>query len=136
MKRIKLIVLATLTILALTATTAHAIPKKFKNCPSTKQDGITYLLYRDAAIVTKVPNRRVLTIPYSIRARGRRYKVTSIWEHTFECVPSLRTIYLRADVEAIEDPRIFRDRRVEVRTNIWANYTWLKRSRVNVRYVR
>lgn len=127
-------VLATLAlILAIFTTPAHAIPRKFKNCPQVKQDGITYLLYDKCAIVTKTPNRRTITIPHKIRTKGKTYTVRSIWGGTFERNKSLRVVDLRAKyLECIEDPAIFDNHRIKVITHDNGTYKWLKRNGVNV----
>lgn len=126
--------LAALAALAVTPTEAEATPRKFAKCPKVTQNGIEYLLYKRAAIVTKTPNRASVTIPHSIRHNGKSYIVRSIWDHTIEECPKIRRIVLKArDLEAIEDPAIFEDRRIVVIAYDRSTYTWLKRSRVNVR---
>ena len=123
-------------IIATAAAPAHAeaIPYKFRKCPSVTQNGITYLLYKRCAIVTATPNRRTVTIPHSIKAGGKRYTVRAIWDHTLEMCPKLRRVNLKArDLESIEDPRIFEDRRVLVVAHDKSTSAWLRREGVNVR---
>ena len=115
---------------------ALAIPAKFRNCPSVTKDGVTYLLYKRCAIVRKTPNRKTVTIPRTIRVKGKTYGVRAIWDHTFEMTPKLRTVILKADVECIEDPAIFTSHRIKVKTNSKDMYKWLKRGGVNVTYVK
>lgn len=133
MKRFASIFATLALILAIFTTPAHAIPRKFKNCPQVKQDGITYLLYDKCAIVTKTPNRYTITIPHKIKAKGKTYTVRSIWEGTFERNKSLRVINLRAKyLECIEDPAIFDNHRIKVNCYDRSTYNWLKRNHVNV----
>lgn len=133
MKRFASILTTLSLILAIFTTPAHAIPRKFKNCPQVKQDGITYLLYDKCAIVTKTPNRRTITIPHKIKAKGKTYTVRSIWENTFERNKSLRVIDLRAKyLECIEDPAIFDNHRIKVIAHDNSTYKWLKNNDVNV----
>lgn len=126
--------LAALAALALTPEPAEAIPRKFRKCPKVTQNGIEYLLYHRAAIVTRTPNRRSITIPDTIRHDGARYQVRSIWDHTIEMCPKIRRVILKArSLEAIEDPAIFEDHSIKVVAYDRSTYQWLKRSGVNVR---
>lgn len=113
---------------------AQAIPRKFRNCPKVSQNGITYLLYQRAAIVTRTPNRQSVTIPDTIRHSGKTYTVRSIWDHTIEMCPKIKRIILKArSLEAIEDPAIFENHSIKVVAYDRSTYAWLKRSGVNVR---
>jgi len=126
--------LAALAALAVTPEPAEAMPAKFRKCPKVTQNGITYLLYKRCAIVTRTPNRSSITIPHSIRHAGKSYTVRNIWDHTIEECPKIRRIVLKArDLEAIEDPAIFENRRILVICYDRSTYQWLKRSRVNAR---
>jgi len=125
---------AALAVLAVTPEPAEAMPAKFRKCPKVTQNSITYMLYQRCAIVTKTPNRASVTIPHSIRHNGKTYTVRSIWDHTIEECPKIRRIVLKArDLEAIEDPAIFEDRRILVICYDRSTYAWLRRNRVNVR---
>lgn len=133
--RRQFLTLAVGALAAITAPTpAEAIPRKFRKCPKVTQNGIEYLLYHRAAIVTRTPNRRSITIPDTIRHDGARYQVRSIWDHTIEMCPKIRRVILKArSLEAIEDPAIFDSHRIVVICYDRGTYQWLKRSRVNVR---
>lgn len=112
---------------------AHAIPKKFRNCPNIQQDGITYLLYGNSAIVRKVPNKENIVIPNRITYRKKKYVVAAIWDGTFCKATRLRKVDIKAaQLETIEDPAIFENRRIKVVVHDKATYQWLLRGGVNV----
>lgn len=129
-------ILATITLVfAMFTTPAHAIPAKFKECPSVKQNGITFMLYKRCAIVRKTPNQKRVVIPNTIKVKGKTYCVRSVWDHTFECTPKLRVVDLKAiNLEAIEDPAIFTNHKIKVIAHDKMTYKWLKRNHVNVTY--
>lgn len=121
-------------ILASTTTNAYAIPNKFKNCPTTKQHGITYLLWKDCAIVTKTPNKKTITIPNKIKTNHKTYIVRNVWDNTLESTPKLKTVHLKAKcLEAIENPAIFQNYKIKVVAYDRETYRWLKDSNVNVK---
>ena len=135
MKRFATILTTIALILAIFVTPAQAMPNKFKDCPQVKQNGITYLLYKECAIVRKTPNRKIVTIPNKIKVNGKKYVVRAIWDHTFEMTPKLRKINLKAtSLECIEDPAIFKSRKIKVVAHDSFTYNWLKRNNVNVIY--
>lgn len=137
MKRFASILATLALILAIFTTPAHAMPKKFKGCPSVQQNGITYMLYKNCAIVRKTPNRHTVVIPNTIKVNGKTYGVRSVWDHTFEMTPKLRKVDLRAiDLEAIEDPAIFTNHKIKVIAHDRLTFNWLKRNHVNVTYKR
>lgn len=135
MKRATLaIVAALLTLLvALTPVDAHAVPKKWRNAPSVTQSGVTYR-YRDkVAVVTKVPNRKEVTIPAFIKVNGKRYQVRAIWDDALWGAKKLRKLTIHADLESIEDPAIWDRRpRIKVVATVPGVYSWLKRTGVSV----
>lgn len=133
MKRFARILAILVLALAMFATPAHAMPYKFRHCPQVKKNGITYVLYKRCAIVRKTPNRETVTIPNTIKVKGKRYCVRAIWDHTFEMTPKLKTVNLKAkNLECIEDPAIFENHNIEVITHDVFTRKWLKRSGVNV----
>ena len=135
MKRLASIFVTLVLVLAVFVTPAHAIPAKFKGCPTVKQNGITYMLYKRCAIVRKTPNQKRVVIPNTIKVKGKTYGVRAIWDHTFECTPKLRIVDLRAtDLECIEDPAIFENHNIKVIAHDTFTYKWLKRNHVNVTY--
>lgn len=134
MKRFATILTALAIVFAIFATPAYAMPNKFKNCPQTKQDGITYILYGKLAIVCKTPrNAHTITIPNKISIKGKKYLVRAIWDRTFELNKSLQTVNLKAtSLECIEDPAIFTNHKIKVNCYNRFTYNWLKRGGVNV----
>lgn len=122
---ITVVVIAIVAALLLPAS-AEARPSKFRGCPSVKQAGTTYLLYKDAAIVTKTTTKKV-TIPYAIHHKGKRYLVRAVWEGALSRNGKLRKVDLRADLECCEDDSLFirdsRNIRITVHTRI--DYKWL-----------
>lgn len=135
MKRFASILVTLVLVLAVFVTPAHAIPAKFKGYPMVKQEGITYMLYKRCAIVRKTPNQKRVTIPNTIKVKGKTYNVRSVWDRTFECTPKLRVVDLKAtDLECIEDPAIFTNRKIKVIAHDKMTYKWLKRNHVNVTY--
>lgn len=136
LKRLISFVLA-IGILTSMATNAYAIPNKFKNCPTTKQNGITYLLWKDYAIVTKTPNKKTITIPNKVKTNHKTYIVRNVWDNTLENAPKLKTVHLKAKhLEAIEDPAIFQSHKIKVIAYDRGTHKWLKANDVNVRLAR
>lgn len=132
MKRIiKAMAIVTILTALLVPTEALAIPKKFKDCPTTTQSGVTYLLYKSQAIVTKTPNKNKITIPYSVKYKGKKYAVKAIWDGTFSKNGKLRQVDLKCDLETIEDPAIF-ERNIKVTVHHKSMYKWLKAEKVKV----
>lgn len=131
-------ILATITLIfAIFTTPAHAMPVKFRNCPTTKQNGITYILYKKCAIVKHTPNRKTVVIPNTIKVKGKKYCVRSVWDRTFEMTPKLRVVDLRAtNLECIEDPAIFDNHNIKVIAHDVLTYKWLKNNHVNVTFKR
>lgn len=133
MKRFTSILATFALIFAIFATPAHAIPTRFKNCPTAKKNGITYILYKKYAIVKRTPNRKTVVIPNTIKVKGKKYHVSSVWEGTFEKTPKLRVVNLKAtNLECIEDPAIFDNHNIKVIVHDADTYKWLKRGGVNV----
>lgn len=124
-------------ILTSTTTNAYAIPNKFKNCPTTKQNGITYLLWKDYAIVTKTPNKKTITIPNKVKTNHKTYIVRNVWDNTLENATKLKAVHLKAKhLEAIEDTAIFQNHKIRVIAYDKGTYKWLKANDVNIRLVR
>lgn len=116
---------ATVTALA-APKEAQAIPRQFRQCPRVKQNGITYLLYQRAAIVTAMPNRQSVTIPDTIRHASRVYTVSAIWDGTASRAPRISRLVIRArSLESIEDPAIWDRRGLTVILSDFATYAWL-----------
>lgn len=112
---------------------AHAIPVQFRKCPRIKQNGITYLLYQRCAIVTALPNRATVTIPHTIKHKGKIYTVSAIWPNTISRAPKLRRLVIKArDLETIEDTAITR-RGLTVIVSDRATAQWLRLIGANVR---
>ena len=121
---------------------ADAIPAKFRNCPRVTKTyvkkvhvtrtkvkkvpyKITYLLYRDAAIVTRTKGKDI-TIPYSVKHCGRRYIVRAIWDGALSD-KRLCKIDLKAFLETCEDDSLFvRDaRNIEITVHRDSDFKWL-----------
>lgn len=137
MKRFASIFVVIILVLAVFTTPAHAIPAKFKGCPTVKQNGITFMLYKRCAIVRKTPNQKRVVIPNTIKVKGKTYCVRSVWDHTFEMTPKLRVVDLKAtSLECIEDPAIFDNHNIKVIAHDAFTYKWLKRNHVNVTFKR
>lgn len=102
--------------------------KKFRNCPSTTQNNVTYLIYKDLAIVTKTKNRNV-TVPCSIKYKGKKRTVRAIWDGALLKNKQLRKIDLRANLETCEDMTLFKrdSRKVRITVHRTSDYKWLKR---------
>lgn len=123
-----------LAIMALTPSPAQAIPRKYAKCPTVRQNGITYLLYRRCAIVTKTPNRATVTIPDSIKHDGKTYEVRSIWDATFGETPKIKKIVLKArHLESIEDAAIWERSDLTVICSDKSTYKWLKDTKAKAR---
>ena len=122
MKRIyKLTIIALLVALAAIPARAYAIPKRWRDAPSITQDGATYR-YRDGvAVVTKLPNRKEVTVPYSIKAKGKTYAVRAIWDGAIG--KKTTSIRLKANLDTCEDGRLWK---VKVTCYDKATYKWLK----------
>lgn len=101
--------LAALAALAVTPEPAEAMPRKFRKCPKVKQNGISYILYRRLAIVTKCPARKSVTIPDTIRHEGKRYTVRAIWDGSISA-KTRRVVIKARHLETIEDTRILTGR--------------------------
>ena len=111
---------------------AEAMAVKFRKCPTVIQNGVTYRLYQRYAIVQRTPNRKSVTIPNAIKAGGKTYTVTAIWDRTFSRTPKVQRVILKArNLETIEDPAIFRGK-ISVTAYDRATYAWLKRGGVKV----
>ena len=125
-KKVILVVLA-LAISALFPSSAEAMAKKFKGCPSVTKQGITYLLYRDAAIVRKTTGKNIV-IPYSFKHKGKLYKVRAIWDGALSKNKSLRKIDLRAYLETCEDDSLFiKDaRKIRIIVHRRSDYEWIR----------
>lgn len=127
-KKVILVVLAfALAISALFPARALAIPTKFRNCPSVTKGNITYMLYRDAAIVRATKGKNV-TIPYSFKHKGRKYIVRAIWDGALRKNRNLRRIDLRAYLETCEDDSLFvRDKRnIRIIVHRRSDFQWIK----------
>lgn len=124
--------LAGLAAVAITPRPAEAMAVKFRKCPTVTQNGITYRLYKRYAIVQATPNRKSVTIPNTVKAGGKAYTVTAIWDGTFSKCPKTRRVILKArNLETIEDPAIFRGK-ISVTAYDRATYAWLKRGGAKV----
>lgn len=124
--------LAGLAAVAITPRPAEAMAKKFRKCPTVTQNGITYRLYKRYAIVQATPNRKSVTIPNTVKAGGKAYTVTAIWDGTFSKCPKTQRVILKArNLEVIEDPAIFRGK-ISVTAYDRSTYAWLKRGGVKV----
>ena len=111
---------------------AEAMAVKFRKCPTVIQNGVTYRLYQRYAIVQRTPNRKSVTIPNAIKAGGKTYTVTAIWDRTFSRTPKVQRVILKArNIETIEDPAIFRGK-ISVTAYDRDTYKWLKRGGVKV----
>ena len=123
-----------LAILALTPSPAQAIPRKYRNCPTTKQNGITYLIYKRYAIVERTPDRKTVTIPDAIKHDGSSYAVSAIWDGTFSKSKKLQKIVLKCrHLESIEDAAIWDNARLTVIVQDKSIYQWLKRTKARAR---
>lgn len=124
--------LAGLAAVAITPRPAEAMAVKFRKCPTVNQNGITYRLYQRYAIVERTPNRQSVTIPNTIKAGGKTYTVTAIWDKTFSRTPKTQRVILKArNLETIEDPAIFKGK-ISVTAYDRTTYKWLKREGVKV----
>ena len=132
MKRIyKLTIIALLVALVSVAipARAYAIPKRWRDAPTVTQDGATYR-YRDGvAVVTKLPNRKEVTVPYSIKAKGKTYAVRAIWDGAIGS--KTKKITLHANLDTCEDERLW-SKQIKVRATDASTYKWLKRTGANV----
>lgn len=139
MKRFAIIFITLSIVFSIFTTPAEAlvVPRKFKKCPQIKQDGITYILYGKCAIVARTPNRKRITIPNTIKHKGKKYLVRAIWDKTFELNNRLRYIDIKAtQLECIEDPAIFDNHKIKVTVYDKGTYNWLKCYGSNVMYKR
>lgn len=139
MKRFAIIFITLSIVFSIFTTSAEAltVPRKFKNCPQTKQDGITYVLYKKYAIVARTPNRKHITVPNTIKYKNKKYLVRAIWDETFKLNNNLRYIDIKAtQLECIEDPAIFDNHKIKVTVHDKSTYNWLKRYGSNVVYKR
>lgn len=127
LKRFRAVFVTVVTILALVPTPAHAIPRIWRNAPNVTQGAVTYKVTRGMAVVTKCHGQSV-TIPKSIRHKGRTYKVLAIWDGGLRGV---RKLNLKAGLETCEDARLWK---ISVTTNNMAAYKWLKRTHAHVRF--
>lgn len=124
--------LAGLAAVAITPRPAEAMPAKFRKCPTVEQNGVTYRLYKRYAIVQATPNRKSVTIPNAVKAGGKSYTVSAIWDKTFSRTPKLQRVILKArHLETIEDPAIFSGR-ISVTAYDRTTYKWLKRGGAKV----
>ena len=136
-KNLKKLVTIALIMLVLFPTRALGIPNEFRGCPRTKKAGITYVItdkYQSAMVYKCDKNRRTFTIPRYVRYRGKKYKVSAVWPETFEKVKKLKKVTIHADLECLEDPRLFDDHSVRVVTTDRGVYKWLKKGGVNIKY--
>ena len=125
----KLAIIIALLVAFIIPTTANAEPLNRRGKPRITRDGVTYVLVNGAAAVTKVADRKVVTIPKSVTYKGRRYDVLSIDSGTLSKCPKLRTLHLKADLEECCDRTLFRKdaRKVVFHTYDWGTYCWLTR---------
>ena len=107
---------------------AEAMPRAFAKDPQTTQNGITYVLHKRYAMVSKAPNRKSVTIPDSVTYRGKRYTVSAIWSDPISKAPNIKRLTLKAKhLETIEDPAVFDRKSMEVICYDRATYAWLHR---------
>ena len=118
-----------LIVLAIFPTTANAEPLNRRGKPRVTKDGVTYVLIDDCAAVTKVANKKTVTIPKYVTHKGRKYEVLSIDEGTLSKCPKLKTVYLKAELEECCDRTLFKrdGRKVTIHVYDWGTYCWLTR---------
>ena len=112
---------------------AEATPREFRKCPSVTQNGITYLLHQRAAIVTRCPARRSVTIPHSVRHAGKVYTVRAIWPGAISATTARLVIKAR-ELETIEDVSIWRRKDLTIICSDAGTREWLRSgSRARIR---
>lgn len=126
-KRLTFVLAFVLAISALFPARAMAIPAKFRNCPSVTKGNITYMLYRDAAIVRKTTGKNI-TIPVRFKHKGKTYTVRAIWDGALSKNRNLRRIDLRAFLETCEDDSLFiKDaRKIRIIVHRRSDFQWIK----------
>lgn len=104
------------------------MPVRWRNSPVVTQQGVTYRVNRGDAVVIKTKGKNV-TIPYSIKYKGKRYFVRAIWDGALKKNKALRKVNLRAYLETCEDDSLFvRDsRRVVIVVYRADDYRWITR---------
>ena len=109
---------------AVTPAEAQAMPKKFRGCRSVTQNGVTYLLYKRSAIVTKCPSRASVTIPDSIKHEGSSYIVASIWDGAISR-STTRLVIKSKHLETIEDGAVWDRKSLTVIVQDRSVYQWI-----------
>lgn len=126
MKKILLVLAIVLSVLH--PATAEAMPVRWRKSPVTTQQGVTYRVDKGDAVVVKTKGKNV-TIPYSIRYKGKRYVVRAIWDGALKKNKALRKLNLRAYLETCEDFTLFKkdSRRVVIVVYRADDYRWITR---------
>lgn len=117
---------------AATPRPAEAKPAKFRKCETVTQNGITYLLYKRWAIVTKCAARKSITIPDSIKAGGRRYTVRNVWDGAISGKTKRITLKAR-HLESVEDAAVWQRCDLAIICSDRATHKWLKSSSARVK---
>ena len=104
------------------------MPVRWRKSPVTTQQGVTYRVDKGDAVVVKTKGKNV-TIPYSIRYKGKRYVVRAIWDGALKKNKALRKLNLRAYLETCEDFTLFKkdSRRVVIVVYRADDYRWITR---------
>lgn len=121
-----LAIAAAIIATAATPRPAEAMPAKFRKCPTVKQNGISYLLYQHAAIVTKCPARKSVTIPHRIKLGGKTYTVSAIWSGAVSH-KTARIVLKARDLETIEDMSVWRRKDLTIICSDAETRVWLRR---------
>ena len=106
---------------------AHAMPRAWRNAPTTTQQGITYRVKGTTAVVTSTKGANV-SIPAEIKYRGRWYEVKAIWGGALK---GARVVTIHADLETCESSRPW-VKGVKVRVTRAGMYRWFKSTGANV----
>ena len=115
-------------VLAITPDPAEAMPVQFAKCPTVKQNGITYRLYRSFAIVTKCAPRKSVTIPDDIRVNGKRYTVDNIWNGAISR-KTTRLVIKARHLDGIENRDIWHRRDLRIICKDEATRKWIAAGR-------
>lgn len=124
----KILLVLAIVLAALHPATAEAMPVRWRNSPVVTQQGVTYRVDKSDAVVVKTKGKNV-TIPYSIRYKGKRYVVRAVWDGALKKNKALRKIDLRANLEECTDPTLFKrdSRKVRITVHRASDYKWLTR---------
>jgi hypothetical protein len=127
-KRVFTIIAFAVALAAVLPSTAHAAPCDFT--ATTTSDGITYAVAPRlrAAAVKRVTSKKAVTIPATVKYRGRTYKVRAIWDGAIP--KQVRRVNLRAVLDTCEDERLWH---VDVRATNRGVFEWLRATGAHVR---